>query len=116
MSCLYQILAGVITTIICGLLKKGFERLKSDAEKDSNDTESRYSPEQFRAMYYISLITIIVLFFVAINVTHGIIFDITVIPMLIVALFFNWCAAENLFEKTVKLRSDSTENDSENID
>lgn len=115
MSYLYQILAGVITTIICGLLKKGFERLKSDAEKDSNDTESRYSPEQFRAMYYISLIIIVALFFVAINVTHGIIFDIAVIPLMIVAIFFNWCAAENLFEKLVKLRSSSTENDSENV-
>ena len=102
-----SIIIGVITWLICCAIEKSCKHLKANIDNDNNTYDSNLSPKQFRKMYYISLALIVVIFIIAINVTFVPFIKAMVIALMVVSIFFNWCAAENLYEMLEKSRKNS---------
>lgn len=112
MEMLKSIIIGIITWVICCVIEKCWKHLKTRINEDNGTYISEYTPKQFRKMYYVSLILIIILFAVAINVTLGALVKGILISLMIVLIFFNWCAAENLYEMLEQPRKDSEQDNS----
>lgn len=107
METLRSIIIGVITWLVCCAIEKSYKHLKANIDKDDNTYSSNWSPKQFRKMYYTSLAMTVIIFIITINVSCGPFIKAMVIALMVVSIFFNWCAAENLYEMLEKSRKNS---------
>ena len=116
MEMLKSIIIGIITWVICCAIEKCWKHLKARINNDNSTYIPVSSPKQFRKMYYISLCLIIAVFVIAINFPLGAFLKGVLISLMIVIIFFNWCAAENLYEMLEHSRKDPKQDNSNDND